>query len=223
MKKKLIFIEKTITEKYSNLNLLEKQLSTFEKRTLKHKILKQYYSYLYNKLQNKKVKLRSIRLALTPAIEFLKYCDHFEKTLPSMYILEGYLWLYPGQRATITEFINFLEKKYSYELKISQIPKSSITRPTVSHQILKGRVIKLMQHRIIIVEKKMHYFYKSILGYFHWIDIPKNVFLSRKNLHKDKNNNHYIQMCGKKFYLPYQVAILLHDLYHVQKIMKVLI
>jgi hypothetical protein len=123
-----------------------------------------------------------------------------------MYILEGYLWLYSGQRASVTEFINFLAKQYSYDLQITKAPNAILVRPNVSHQILKGRVMQLLQNPKII-HKKMQYFYAAIFGYLHWVSIPQNVFISHNNFHKDKDGNFYAQMCGKKFYLPRKVAM----------------
>lgn len=204
----LIVIDKLITDKYANFNLIEKQLAIFEKETIQYKIIQQYYSYLCSKPSKGNLQLRSIRLALTPAIKFLQYCQNFKDPTPSMYILEGYLWLYVGQRASITEFINFLANQYLYDLQITKVPKAVLSRPNVSHQILKGRVIQLLQNPKII-HKKLQYFYAAIFGYFHWINIPQNVFISHENLHKGKGGNYYIQMCRKKFYLPREVAMLI--------------
>jgi len=202
----LITIDKSITDKYANFNLIEKKLVIFEKGTMQHRIIREYYRYLCDKLENKQLQLRSVMLALTPAIKFLQYCQNFKDSTPSMYILEGYLWLYTGQRATITEFINFLAKQYSYELQIIKVPKAILTRPNVSHQILKGRVVQLMQNPKII-HKKLQYFYSAIFGYFHWVNIPQNVFISHENFHKDMYGDCYVQICGKKFYLPQEVVL----------------
>ena len=202
----LIKIDKSITDKYANFNLIEKQLALFEKGTMQYKITQEYYSYLYGKLEGKQLQIRSVRLALTPAIKFLQYCQNFKDPAPSMYILEGYLWLYAGHRASVTEFINFFAKQYSYDLQITKVPKATLSRPNVSHQILKGRVIQLLQNPKSI-HKKMQYFYAAIFGYFHWVSIPQNVFISHNNFHKDRDGDFYAQMCGKKFYLPRKVAM----------------
>ena len=108
----LITIDKSIIDKYANFNLLEKQLSIFKGDTMPFKIIKEYYDYLCDKLEKKHLQLRSIRLALTPAIKFIQYCQNFKESTLSMDILEGYLWLFSGQRASITEFINFLANHY---------------------------------------------------------------------------------------------------------------
>lgn len=210
----LIKIDGNITEKYSNFNLIKKQLERFNSCSYKHKLIHKYYQYLCTKLQNRQITLRSIRLALTPAIKFLQYCENFQENKPTMKALEGYLWLYSGQRATITEFINFLTNEFAYSLQITKIPKACLSRPNVSHQILKGRVIRMMQNPKII-QKKLQYFYAAIFGYFHWVNIPQNVFISHENLHKGKDENYYIHMCRKKFYLPQNVAIFI--IFQLQK------
>lgn len=201
----LITIDKLITDKYANFNLIEKQLVIFEKGTMQQKIIQEYYSYLCNKLENRHLQIRSIRLALTPAIKFLQYSQNFKESTPSMYILEGYLWLYSGQRATITEFINFLAKQYSYELQIIKVPKPTLKRPNVSHQILKGRVIQLMQNPKII-HRRLQYFYASIFGYFHWISIPTNVFITHSDFRFNKNGNCRIRMCGHILSMPKNIC-----------------
>lgn len=201
----LIIIDKSITDKYANFNLMEKQLAVFEIDTMQYKIIQEYYTYLRNKLKEGQIQLRSVRLALTPAIKFLQYCQNFKDSKPSMYILEGYLWLYTGQRATITEFINFLAKQYSYDLEITKIPKTTLKRPNVSHQILKGRVVQLLQNPQII-QKKVQYFYAAIFGYFHWVYIPQNVFITHNNFHFSKNGNFYIRMSGHIFYIPERIS-----------------
>ena len=207
----LITIDKSITTKYANFNLIEKQLAVFEKGTIQHKIIQDYYGHLHNKLSGGYLQLRSIRLALTPAIKFLQYCKNFKDSIPSMYILEGYLWLYIGQRASITEFINFLAKQYSYDLQITKVTRAVLSRPNVSHQILKWRVVKLLQNPNMM-HKKLQYFYTAVFGYFHWISIPPNVFISHESIHKSLNEDYYIQMCGKKFYLPEKIAVFILDI-----------
>lgn len=63
-----------------------------------------------------------------------------------------------------------------------------------------------------IVHKKLHYFYTAIFGYFHWISIPWNVFITEETIHKDKYKNYYIQASGRKFYLPQEVAVFIFQL-----------
>ena len=201
-----IQMDRNVTEKYSNFNLIEKQLETFNPSSYKYKLIHKYYQHLCIKLQTQQISLRSIRLSLTPAIKLLKYCENFQDNKPTMDVLEGYLWLYSGQRATITEFTNFLTNECGYKLHITKIPKATLKRPNVSHQILRARVIKLMQNPRIIKKNTSH-FYAAIFGYFHWVSIPWNVFVNWKDFHQNQYGEHYISMCGKKFNMPKKIVM----------------
>ncbi len=209
----LIKMDENITEKYSNFNLIEKQLEIFNSCSYKHKLIYKYYQHLCTKLPNQQIALRSIRLALTPAIKFLQYCENFQEDKPTMKALEGYLWLYSGQRATIAEFINFLKNEFAYSLQITKIPETSLKRPRISHQILRARAIKLMRNPQLI-DKKASYFYTAIFGYLHWISIPINVFIAYDDFHFNRNGDCYIRMCGHIFNIPEEIYAVIAELNH---------
>jgi len=198
-------LDKHLTDKYANYYLIQKHLKSFEKNTLEYKILHDYYHFLLLRFKENKTTLRSIRLVLTPAVKFLQYCQNFKDTTPTANALAGYLFLYYGQRANITGFINFLSKKYKYNLDIKSIPRAVLKRPKVSHQILKGRLIKVMQDPH---DKhfKEGYIFRAIIGYLHWVYVPQNVFISLKNVHKYKNGQYHLSLCGQSFYIPDKVV-----------------
>ena len=200
----VITIDTTTTKQHTNHKLIQKYLQTFEKNTLAYNLIHNYHRYLLLRLQAKKTTLRSIRLALTPAVKFLGYCQYFKERIPTQYALEGYLFLYYGQRATLTGFINFISTTYHYDLDTKAIPKAILKSPKVSHQILKGRLIKIMQNPH---DKhfKEPYIFRAIIGYLHWVYIPQNVFISLENVHKCKDGKYYLSLCGQSFYLPYKV------------------
>jgi len=203
--KNLIQVDKKIQEKYANLNLINKLLSTSFTTSSLHYIIKNYYQKLQSKLNSSSISLLTVRLSLSSAVKYLQYCEYFIKIEPSMYTLEGYLWIYPGQRSSLTAFTNFLRHQYDYNLIITNIKKASLSRPRVSHQILQKRLTKIMQKP---VDKflKVQSFYKIIFGYLHWISIPNNVYLNYKNIKQDSKKDFYIQMCAQKFYLPKELV-----------------
>jgi len=201
----IITIKKNLTEEYTNHRLIQKYLQHFKKGTLSYNLIHNYYNTLLLRLQNKKTTIHSIRLSLTPAVKFLKYCQYFQEKTPTQYALEGYLFIYYGQKATLTGFINFISNTYQYELDIKIISKPRLKTPKISHQILKDRVIKMMQNPHDKHFKEA-YIFRTIIGYFHWVYIPQNVFLSVKNIHKAKDGNYYITFCGESFYLPNKVV-----------------
>jgi hypothetical protein len=203
--KNLIQIDKKIQEKYANLNLINKLLSTSFTIGSFHHTIQNYYQKLQSKLNSNSISLLTVRLSLSSAVKYLQYCEYFTKVELSMHTLEGYLWIYPGQRSSLTAFTNFLRHQYDYNLIITNIKKASLSRPRVSHQILQKRLAKIMQKP---VDKflKIQNFYKIVFGYLHWILIPNNVYLSCKNIKQDSKKDFYMQMCAQKFYLPKEIV-----------------
>lgn len=149
----------------------------------------------------KKITFRSIRLALTPAVKFLQYCDYFKNETPNMHILEGYLWIYTGQRNSLTEFANFLSKQFSYELKISMIPQAKLEKAHESQELLQQRLIKILRNPQYQQEHQQ-YFLKTLIGYLHNIHVPDNVYIDLRNVKKDAQGDIYIRICREVFYLP---------------------
>ncbi len=203
--KNLIKIDKRTREKYANLNLIDKLLNTSFATNSFHHFIKNYHKQLQSKLQLNSITYLTMRLSLSSAVKYLQYCEYFKDNEPSMYILEGYLWIYPGQRNSLTEFTNFLKHQYNYNLTITNIKQASLSRPHVSHQILQKRFLRIIQtppDKSI----KIQSFYKVVFGYLHWIFIPNNVYLSCDNIKKNSKQDFYIQMCAQKFYLPKELV-----------------
>jgi hypothetical protein len=194
-------IDEDIKDKYANLNLIQKYLNTFEKDDYRSNVLQSYYEKLLQKLKAKRITFRSIRLSLTPAVKFLQYCDYFKNETPSMYILEGYLWIYPGQRSSLTEFTNFLSKQFSYELKISMIPQAKLEKAHESQELLQQRLVKISRNPKYQQEHQQ-YFYKIFIGYLHNIHVPNNVYIDLINIKKNAQGDSYIRLCREVLYLP---------------------
>jgi len=118
-----------------------------------------------------------------------------------MYILEGYLWIYPGQRSSLTEFTNFLSKQFSYELKIKMIPQAKLEKAHESQELLQQRIIKIWMN-FQYQQENQQYFFKTLMGYLHNVHIPNNVFIDLQNVKKDAYGDRYIRFCREVFYLP---------------------
>ena len=203
--KNLIKINKRTQEKYANLNIIDKLLNTSFTTNSFHHFIKNYHKQLQSKLQLNSITYLTMRLSLSSAVKYLQYCEYFKDNEPSIYILEGYLWIYPGQRNSLTEFTNFLKHQYNYNLTITNIKQASLSRPHISHQILQKRFLRIMQTPPA-KSLKIQNFYKVVFGYLHWIFIPNNVYLSCDNIKKNSKQDFYIQMCAQKFYLPKELV-----------------
>jgi len=197
----IIKIDEKIKNKYANLNLIEKYLAVFNKDDHRHTLIQSYYKKLLEKYRAEKITFRSVRLALTPAVKFLQYNNHFKEETLSMNILEGYLWIYPGQRSALTEFANFLSKYFIYNLKISSIPYAKLEKAHESRELLLQRIIKILQDSSCHQEYNQ-YFLKTFIGYLHNIYIPDYVYIDSGNIKKNLQANNYLRLCGETFYLP---------------------
>lgn len=200
---KVIEIDEQIKELHSNLNMIDSYLNHFNKNSSDYLIINSYYKFLEKKYLSNKTTKRSIRLALTPVIKLLKYKKHFNISRLSDNIIDGYIWIYPGQKNSLTGFINYLNKEYNYNLSsINNLMHKLI--PTISRKKqLEFRFIALLtKEKLSIFEKKR--LINLSIEYLHRIKVPKNVYLSIKNIFKI-NNNYYICCCKNKFYLPEKI------------------
>ena len=196
----IVNINLKIKEEFANLDMINRYLDRFSKGSKSRNLIKEYYKYLLEKLEQNKTTIRSIRLSLTPAVKFLEYCDNFKNKTPSNYILEGYLSLYYGQKATITGFINFLKNEKEIDISIQEINTLKFKSVKTSRAILKQRLLDLMRLPNIPKNKEQLY-YKTLIGYLHNIEIPLNIFIDKNEFKKDKNNNTYILLNKQNIYI----------------------
>ncbi|NUW25060.1 hypothetical protein HUX57_00010 [Arcobacter butzleri] len=196
----VIEINEKTKELYSNLNIIASYLNYFNKNSSDYLIIHSYYEYLEQKYLSNKTTKRSIRLALTPAIKLLEYKNNFNISKLSDNIIHGYLWIYPGQKNSLTGFINYLNKRFNYSLSsiknLTYILESSTSR---KKQLQLRLIYLLKKEKLTILQQKR--LINISLEYFHRIKISTNVCLSIKNIFKI-NNIYYICCCKNKFYLP---------------------
>lgn len=202
--KKIILVDKKIQEEYANLDMIDRYLHSFLKDTYNYKIIHRYYDKLNMKYKSGKTTIRSIRLALTPAVKFLKYCKNFNQIKLDMNMLSGYLWYYPGQQAAITGFINFLSKEFKLNLSVRDIKKVVLRRPSTSKAQLEHRLIDLLRSDKKFKDKQK-YLFKTAIGYLHGIEVSDNIFIDFNDIKIDFNKDRYIRINGNKFYLPTEV------------------
>ncbi len=196
-----ITIDKNLQEEYANIDMIEKYLNVFNENSHEYKLLNRYHLLLQKKLKQNKTTIRSIRLALTPTTKFLKYCQCFKKSESKTQILKAYLWCYPGQKAAITGFINFLNQKSKNNILIKNLGSSAFERPKISKEQLKQRFIDLLRLDCI-PKNKEQYFLKTAIGHLHDIHVPDFVYIDKSEIKQDGENNLYIVLNRCKFCVP---------------------
>jgi hypothetical protein len=198
---KMIEIDRIVKEEFSNLDMINRYLITFNKNTLYQQYLMQYHKVLISKLKNNKTSIRSVRLALSPAVNFLKCCKQSNIEVPNDALLYAFLWATPGQTASITGFISFLNKSYNLTLKSPKMVILILSKDNHSKKQLQQSLIQLLRKSKLTSEQKQLLFKLSIC-YFHGIKIPQHMKFTNRLLNAARLNGGYLKMCYESFYMP---------------------
>jgi hypothetical protein len=184
----------------SDFLFINKLLKDFNHQIDKKIIFKNFCHSMLNKYNQQCNSYLETKQIISMAHKYLIYCDNFKINLPSQSSIEGYLWINYNHKTYLKHLILFLKTYYKYNIQIDYIKKPILTRPKRSHNILKERIIYILENpNDKHLTKK--YIFDTLIGYFHWIYIPSNAYLSKNNF-KIINNNYYCIISQYKFYLP---------------------
>lgn len=132
-------------------------------------MLEQYYIALSKKAAAGKTTIRSIRLALRPAVSFLKRVVDDGETIPTQLTLNRYLAESPGQKAAITGFINYINSNFALNLDV----KVDEARAREYRRKLVEKEIATLLTQTSLNEKQQKKWTKLSLEYFH--GLPKAI------------------------------------------------
>ena len=182
---------------------LNKYIKSLKKDKNKLNLFENYTDNLMIKYHKKEISYLLLKKRLYVAKEFLLYCTNSNKSNSYQYYLDGYLWIYTNYKYYLKDFIYTCKLWNTHDLHIENIKIPKLVRPRCSHEILKNRVITILQNPN---DKHLtqKYIIDAFIGYFHWVGIPTNVYCSFKNI-KLVNNEYFFITHKYKFYLPNQV------------------
>lgn len=133
----LVKIDKFKKEKIVEEQRIERMLNKLNVGSYAYEVVKKYERGLRERLASGHIILRSVRLALTPAIGLMLTT---EDALPNYKKLSDYLSNHPGQQASIPGFISFLNARYELNMKTSL---------TISYKNIKRR--KKLEELLIMI------------------------------------------------------------------------
>jgi len=145
-------------------------LTSVPQGTICARYLMSYKDHLMMRLKTGRTSLRSVRLALKPAISLLLTNDPKCETLPNQATLDQYLLNVPGQKAAITGFINFLNNELGTDFVINVNRKRVEKR---RKRQLEKKIIALMRERGN--DKDLGFTRKWLqiaMEYFHDVRVP---------------------------------------------------
>lgn len=201
-----------------DFKFIENSLNNFKNNDKKKYLLKTYCNITLKKYFQQYISLLSLKRRILIVEDYLHYCDNFKLKLPNKDSLDGYLWLHYNKKYYLKDFLESISSLHTLALQIRKIKAPVLQRPRRSHQILQNRVINILQNPY---DKHitLKYAFDAIIGYFHWILIPSNVFISIKNIKQKKKNfpEYSLITSNFKFYLPISIVKILELIYKINR------
>lgn len=203
--KKIIPIDRKAHNKYANIDMITRYHERFKEGTWAQKVIDGYFQKLKNNLLNK-TSIRSIRLAIGSAANLLSYSECLGEDKISTNGLRGYLWKYPGQKSSITGFVNYLNRQHHMTIEIPNWKHPELSSPRQGRMQLKQLLIDLLRSPIQS-DERYNRLIRTALVYLHGIDIPENICLNLEDIKQTKNGNYFMRLAGRKFYLPKEIKL----------------
>jgi len=201
----IIIEDETIKKKYSDITLINKHIEDV-KQTIFEKIALSYFKKLIMKYQNNEIKIITLRLAISSATNFFIHCNQFQQHL-SQEILDGYLWIKQGQRNSLVELINYINKIYNYDLIIKDANNFLLKRSKEPKKYLQYQLKILLTKKDSLSHKEQQRLIKLSFAYFHSVVLPNYIIFERKNLKND-----YISLGKQEFYLPSHILSIIRHI-----------
>lgn len=184
-----------LTNDLSEQDRIRTLLAKIEAKPVAKSLLAAYYAKLLNKIDTGKTTIKSVRLALQPAVGLMTNLIK----LPRQTDVDGYLKQKSGQRAALLGFINFINQEYNLDLKIDKLTVSDKQKIKEKRkQELEKRVIDyVVRCRKNPNAFNLNEWVRLALPYFHGIN-ASNFEIERIN------NGVYIKICkcSKLLFLP---------------------
>ena len=179
---------------------IDKLLERFEWESLPKAMLAGYYHKLQKKMESGKTSLRSVRLALKPAVELLDLEHHKMGFFPpTQKTLDRYLFKTPGQRTAVSGFVKYLNDCHGIDIKL----------PTVDRQKQRDRQrIKLEQQLFNMMrhglngEREKRKWVNTALAFFH--KVPKTVCMAipESSLKWNDDGSCSVLLGGEVYWVP---------------------
>lgn len=192
-----VVVNEAIKLQIAEQSYIEKALLVFE---VTPDSIQAYHEFLNQKLAADKTTIKSVRLALRPAIDiYNKYSLRSSET-PSQEQIDIYLLEKKGQFNALYGFITFLNRAYSLNLRYERPSEQDIacaTRKQLEKQIMK------LANKANLSKNDELLWYQLGLAYFHNLKVHLKDL---KTISIEKNDNRMIMITikDKEYWLPFE-------------------
>lgn len=186
-------VKNQIAEEERIINLLAK----FDDKT--PDCISAYHEYLNQKLLNDETSLKSVRLALQPAIDLYTQFQLTGSNTPNQEQIDGYLLVKSGQRNAIYGFVMFLNRKHSLDLVCVKPSKDDVLKANRGE--IEKQLMALYNQPKPLSDKEHLIWLQLGMAYFHRMDIKLSTLRTVELIPCD-DGMLKIVIKGKKYWIP---------------------
>lgn len=162
-------------------------------------LLTSYYQRLEASRESGKTSLRSVRLALSPAVSLLQEAINAGGTLPDLKILNSWITIRPGQRSAVTGFLNHLKQERSLDL-LAGLDTRKVAAG--KKRRLETKLMKLLRQPERN-EKEQSELLIAALEYFHGVPRKKAMHAKPdKEIDLNSKRGFFVSIGSQQFWLP---------------------
>ena len=195
----IVAADAALREADSDRRRIRASLDKFHEASHARAILNGYYEHLLQKVEAGTTTLRSVRLAISPAVSLLTFADVMDCMPPSQKALDGFLRQSPGQRAALSGFVNYLREKHGIEIIL---PKHDLQRGRRErHKNLGAEMLTLMREGGNDREKKQRWLCVA-LAYFHDLPLKTGQNIKQKDITTDVSGM-TVRTGGGNYWIPH--------------------
>lgn len=190
-----IILDPKLKDSIAEEQRIRGMLGRFPRGTKKSLLVNEYASELRQRSDRRKVQVRTMRLCLTPAIGLIHISLNQDDNLPTQKSVDLYISAHPGQRASLTGFLSFLNNRYQSHLKMPGLRET--------HEARRAKT----EHRLAVLagcnwdERAAAEWIKLSLEYFHGV-----TGVSKKRLRTMKMNSEnsaiLVILEGREYFIP---------------------
>lgn len=159
----------------------------------------EYHKFLAQKLLNGKTSLKSVRLALQPAVGLCIEYQVKGSNRPNQEHIDSYLLIKHGQYSAIYGFVTFLSKKYQLDLVCNKPNDSDLRK--LKRKELEQQMTELYNKPKPLSTKDRLKWLQLCMAYFHQVD-TKLKHLKTVTVHSCSEEMSKISMNNKEYWLP---------------------
>lgn len=195
---KILTIDESLKKRMTEEYYIKKMIHDVPNASKIKPLILEYEKFLRKRADEKRTSIQTIRYSLTAAIALMKLSQLENNESPNQATIKKYLSKSPGQKASLTLFINFL--KIRYRLKI-QIPRT-INTAHIKKRNLEKKLIDLAKKYNSWGNQEYLHWYQYSLEFFHELKLPRKTIEIITIKTKNATEGIYIYYLKNKYFIP---------------------